>query len=102
MIITSNPELKHVILDRIHRGVTWWKGNGAYTGDDKEILLCVMNRYEVRYMKKLIQEIRSESFPSADLDQGSPWKLRTPVNGIILFLKAVANSNACLSFLTNL
>lgn len=62
MIITSNHELKHVILDRIHRGVTWWKGNGAYTGDDKEILLCVMNRYEVRYMKKLIQEYDPKAF----------------------------------------
>ncbi len=62
VIITNNPEVKYVLLDKIHRGVTWWHGKGAYTGDDKEILLCIMNRYEVRYVKKLIHEHDPKAF----------------------------------------
>lgn len=61
-IITTNPELKYQILEKTRRGVTWWPGEGAYTGEGKEVLLCVMNRYEVRYVKKLVHEYDPNAF----------------------------------------
>lgn len=62
IIITSNPELKKAILDQTRRGVTWWPGKGAYTGSDKEVLLCIMNRYEVSTYKKLIHKVDPQAF----------------------------------------
>lgn len=62
MIITTNPELKNILLTRIRRGITWWPATGAYTGQEKEVLLCVMNRYEVRYVKKLVHHADPKAF----------------------------------------
>lgn len=62
LIITSQPELKTRLLNEIHRGVTEWKAQGAFTGNDKEMLLCIMNRYEVRQVKKIVHETDPKAF----------------------------------------
>ncbi len=62
LIITSNPEVKNRLLNEIHRGVTEWSAKGAYTGNDKELLLCIMNRYEVRQVKKIVHETDPKAF----------------------------------------
>lgn len=62
IIITSCPSLKQEILEQTGRGVTWWMGKGAYTNSDKEILLCMMNKYEVRYYKKLVHQADPKAF----------------------------------------
>lgn len=61
-IITSNPQLKTIILEKTGRGVTWWQGKGAYTSADKEILLCMMNKYEVRFYRRLIAKADPQAF----------------------------------------
>lgn len=62
LIVTSNPDLKSELMKKTRRGVTEWNGQGAFTGSDKEILLCAMNRYEVRSTKKLVHEIDPKAF----------------------------------------
>lgn len=62
IIITQHPELKQIIMDTMRRGVTYWKGKGAYTDQPNEILLCIMSRYEVRTVKKLVHQTDPKAF----------------------------------------
>ena len=62
LIITQNPEIKDVILEQTHRGVTCWKGNGAYTHSNTEILLSVVNKYEVNSLKKIVKDHDPHAF----------------------------------------
>lgn len=58
MIITSRPEaLRDAIYNQLHRGVTFLKGKGAFSGDQKDILYCAMNQYELAVLKDLIYTI---------------------------------------------
>ena len=57
LIITRNPEVKKAIMEQTNRGVTCWDGSGAYTGRETEILLSVINRYEVGTVKKIVKDI---------------------------------------------
>jgi uncharacterized membrane-anchored protein YitT (DUF2179 family) len=61
IIITDVPKVKEELC-KTGRGVTWWNGQGAYTGDQKEILLCIMNKYEVRRMKKIVHSCDPKAF----------------------------------------
>lgn len=62
IIVSDCPELKDHLLHDLHRGVTVWNGYGAYTGQPKEILLCTMNRYEVRTVRKIIHQYDPNAF----------------------------------------
>ncbi len=62
LIITNVPDVKEHLLTDLHRGVTAWNGFGAFTGDHKEILLCVMNRYEVKSVKKIVRTYDPKAF----------------------------------------
>lgn len=62
LIITSVPEVKEHLLSDLGRGVTAWNGYGAYTGNQKEILLCVMNRYEVKAVKRIVRTYDPQAF----------------------------------------
>lgn len=62
LIITRNPAVKKEITSRTRRGVTWWNGKGAYTGTSYEILLCIMDRYEVNFIKKITYQNDPHAF----------------------------------------
>lgn len=62
MIFTKNDELKHQIMTRTGRGVTYWDGKGAYTDQDLQILTTCLNKYEVRRLKKIVNEIDPHAF----------------------------------------
>ncbi|WP_300963528.1 YitT family protein, partial [Faecalibaculum rodentium] len=69
-IITVNPKIKHEINEQMGRGVTWWNGNGAYTGRQQEILVTCINKYEVRQLSKLVKTLDPDAF--VILNDGSP------------------------------
>ena len=54
------------IADRIHadmgRGTTFLQGRGGYTGEDKLVLYCVVNRDEVVRLHRLVQEFDETAF----------------------------------------
>ena len=54
MIFTKNDEVKESIMSQTGRGVTYWKGAGAYTKTDTYILVTVISKYEVSQIKKII------------------------------------------------
>ena len=50
------------ILDELGRGATLLKGRGAYSGEDKGIILCVVSQAQVSRLKKIVQEADPEAF----------------------------------------
>lgn len=62
LIVTSKKEVKEHILNDLHRGITAWHGYGAYTNNEKEILLCVINRYEVKAVKQIVRTYDPQAF----------------------------------------
>nr|WP_052154249.1 MULTISPECIES: YitT family protein [Thermoactinomyces] len=62
-IISDYPEeLGKVILYRLGRGVTYLSGEGAYTGDAKKVIFCVISRLEEAKLKSIVEEIDPQAF----------------------------------------
>ncbi len=62
IISERSDEIKAAIVGKLHRGVTLLKGVGAYSGQDKQILLCVVKRQQIVEIKKIIRSIDSRAF----------------------------------------
>lgn len=63
LIISQYPkEIGNAIIKELDISVTYQKGKGGYSGQEKVIIYCVINRLEVSKMKKLIREIDPEAF----------------------------------------
>lgn len=62
MIVSNNPRELTAVLNTVIRGVTLLHGEGGYTGDDKEIVYCVVNRLEVTKIKDIVLSIDEHAF----------------------------------------
>lgn len=65
MILVISPEWEKIsesLSANIKRGVTSIYGQGMYKKKDKNILLCVMSRTEVREARQIIKEIDPKAF----------------------------------------
>ncbi len=62
MIFTHHPEIKDIIMSKYVRGVTCWKGMGAYTGKETEVMVTVVAKSEVEEVKKDILSIDPQAF----------------------------------------
>lgn len=62
LIFTEKSEMEKVIMERMGRGVTYWDGYGAYTGQGKKILFCDINKYEIPELRAIIEEVDSRAF----------------------------------------
>jgi uncharacterized membrane-anchored protein YitT (DUF2179 family) len=62
-IISNRPhEIGNEILKDLNRGVTVLKAQGLYTGSDKEVLLCVVDRNQMTKLKKIVHGIDENAF----------------------------------------
>ncbi|MCD5414679.1 MAG: YitT family protein [Clostridiales bacterium] len=62
-IISLKSELiAKKITDDIGRGVTLLEAKGFYTGEKRNVLLCVVNRVQVAKLKKIVNEIDKNAF----------------------------------------
>ena len=62
-VMSSQPDqLAETIIRELDRGVTVFEAKGAYTGEKKEMLLCVVDTSQVTRLKELIYEIDSKAF----------------------------------------
>lgn len=61
-IVTRNPKLGEKINHLLYRGVTSWKGWGEYSLQDEVIHMVVVNKYELRALKRLIKEEDPNAF----------------------------------------
>jgi uncharacterized membrane-anchored protein YitT (DUF2179 family) len=63
LIITSEARtISERILADMERGVTFLRGTGAYTGDDRVVMYCVVSRSEVAQLKEIIGEADPQAF----------------------------------------
>jgi uncharacterized membrane-anchored protein YitT (DUF2179 family) len=63
MIITSQPEIvSEKILVDMERGVTMLEGTGAYTGEGRPVLYCVVSRSEIQQLKSIVHEADPKAF----------------------------------------
>ncbi len=62
MVFTKNIHVKDEIMNRFERGVTYWKGVGAYTKNDVEVFVTACSKYEAIRIKKMIQQMDPQAF----------------------------------------
>ena len=62
LIFTKEPMVKQRILKEMGRGVTCWKGEGAYTSTDCEVLFVALNAYEESQIEQIIHETDPHAF----------------------------------------
>lgn len=55
-------EISKRIMEEMDRGVTMLDGRGAYTGNEKNVILCVIRRTQITQLKDLINEIDPKAF----------------------------------------
>ena len=63
MIVTNNPEnVSARVLEELERGITYLEGRGAYTGNSRPVLYCVVSRSEVAALKTIVHESDPDAF----------------------------------------
>ncbi|MPN50241.1 hypothetical protein SDC9_197867 [bioreactor metagenome] len=62
-IFTEKPnEIKNEIYEKLDRGVTLLKAVGGYRGEEKTVILCVVNRPQIFALKQIIKETDPTAF----------------------------------------
>ncbi len=62
-IITSYPQdIAQTIGGRLRRGATLLKGEGAYSGEDRYVVLCAVKRHQIPALKKIVSDIDEHAF----------------------------------------
>jgi uncharacterized membrane-anchored protein YitT (DUF2179 family) len=62
-IISQKPEeIARAVINEMDRGVTSLSGRGMFTGEDRSVLLCVINRRETLRLRTLVSGIDSNAF----------------------------------------
>lgn len=62
VITDESAKIKDAITNRLHRGVTYLHGEGAWSGSEKDIILCVIKRSQIVELKNLVREIDEKAF----------------------------------------
>ena len=62
-IISIKPdEVAQKLLKELDRGITGLEGRGLYTGNRKELLVCILKSREVPRLKRIVRDIDPEAF----------------------------------------
>lgn len=62
-IITVKPkEISRHIGERLHRGATILHGEGAYSGQDRYVVLCAVKRQQIPELRRIVTEVDGNSF----------------------------------------
>lgn len=62
-LITAHSErMRERIFEELQRGITIYKGKGGFSGEDIEILYCVITRLEIPRLKAIIREVDESAF----------------------------------------
>jgi len=63
MIITDKEkQVAEEIFNRLVRGVTYLEGEGAYTGDKKRVIYCIVSLNQLAKLKQIVREIDERAF----------------------------------------
>ena len=58
----KEQELGRIILDKMGRGVTWWEGVGAYTGEGVHVLCVCLSKYEIEELFHTVHAMDPHAF----------------------------------------
>lgn len=62
-IISSKPEqIAERILDDLDTGVTYINGQGAYSGNDKKVIMCAMKKTAAPRVEEIVKGVDPDSF----------------------------------------
>ena len=62
IISDRSDEIQNAIVNQLHRGVTVLYGMGAYSGADKQVLLCAIKHQQIVAIREVIREIDQGAF----------------------------------------
>ncbi len=63
LIISDHQEaISKRILHDLDRGATFLEGTGAYTGEERGIILCVVPQYQVTRLKNIVRDTDPQAF----------------------------------------
>ena len=62
VITDESAAVKDAIVNKLRRGVTYIHGEGAWSGQQKNIILCVIKRNQIVELKKLVKSIDERAF----------------------------------------
>ncbi|MBP2651835.1 MAG: hypothetical protein H6Q74_2660 [Firmicutes bacterium] len=62
IVSNQNEIVAKRIMEELGRGVTFFAGKGGYSGQDKEVLFCVVATGEVSQVKELVQSVDPSAF----------------------------------------
>lgn len=64
IISDESEKIKDEIMKETGRGVTILNARGGYTNDTKNVLYCIVGRYEVTLVKRIVKNIDRKAFMS--------------------------------------
>ncbi len=63
LVVTSNPQkIADEIMAKLGRGVTLFLASGAFSGQAKQVVYCVINRTELSQIKEIVREQDPQAF----------------------------------------
>ena len=63
MVMTTRPqEIANELMEQLDRGVTLFQATGAFSGEAKQVVYCVISRTELSQVKKIIRDQDSQAF----------------------------------------
>ena len=63
MIIADNEEqMAEEIVKRLHRGVTYLEGEGAFTGNKKRVIYCIVTLNQLAKLKQIVRDVDPYAF----------------------------------------
>ena len=66
IISDRSEDIARRLMDELERGVTAFSGTGRYSGRDKQVLLCVVNRFEAMQLRRIVFSIDPSAFVIAN------------------------------------
>lgn len=62
IISDANEDIRRAITGRMGRGVTLLHGEGAYSGREREVILCVIKHQQIVELRSIIREFDENAF----------------------------------------
>lgn len=62
MTKSQGPEIPDAIMKALGRGVTYWEGRGAYTGDDVRVLCVTLSKFEIETLQEAVCAVDPRAF----------------------------------------
>ncbi len=57
IVTTHADEIERLVLETLHHSATRLKGEGIYSGTDKEVLICVVNKHQMVEFQDMIRRV---------------------------------------------